>query len=111
MTSISPVLVQAYARLRQDIYHYLDETEYLAQFEIWDDKTALLIRKAVPDLTTVIRGVVVEHESTVTGRCKQCGTSWPCPVTESIYRLIKAPEPVFRQILDHVRRLDPDPLR
>jgi hypothetical protein len=111
MDSISHVLDEAYELLRRDIYQYLDETEYIAEFAVWTDKEKELVRRAIPDLTTIIRALVVEHESSKTGTCKKCGTVWPCPVTESIYRLIKDPAHIFRQILDHVRKQDSTRLR
>ena len=51
------------------------------------------------------------NESSKSGACKKCGTVWPCHVTESIYRLIKDPAHIFRQILDHVRKQDSTRLR
>lgn len=106
MDKISPVLVEAYELLRTDIYGYLDETEHLTEFAVWTEKEKGLLRRVVPDLTTVIRGMVVEHESSTSGACRKCDVPWPCPVTESIHRLIKDPTHVFRQILIHVREQD-----
>lgn len=103
MDAISPTLADAYSLLCGDIFLQLDEAEYLAQFEKWTDKDEALVRKVIPDLTTVIRGLVVLHQASDTGQCTTCETVWPCRVTESIHSLVKNPERVFHQILDHVR--------
>ncbi|GAB3468574.1 hypothetical protein [Actinophytocola sediminis] len=105
MTAISPVLDQAYCLLRTDIYRQLDEIEYLVQFDDWNDEQHELVRKVIPDLTTVIRGLIAEHESSTLGQCKKCGTTWPCMMTESIYALVKDPVRVFYRIVNHVNRL------
>jgi len=97
--------------IRDDIYNYLDTTNYIAEFAVWTDKEKELVRRVIPDLTTIIRGLVTEHESSRAGACKKCDVDWPCAVTVSIHRLIRDPVHVFRQILDHVRRQDRDRLR
>jgi hypothetical protein len=104
METIPPALAEAYSLLRADIYRFLDETEFLAQFEYWDEKELELVRRTIPDLTTIIRGLVVEHESSdTTGKCDMCNVTYPCQVTQSIRALIKDPQRVFWRILDHVR--------
>jgi hypothetical protein len=103
MDTIPPALAEAYALLRADIYRFLDETEFLAQLEPWDEKELKLIRRTIPDLTTIIRGLVTEHESSYAGKCLVCDVTYPCQVTQSIRALIKDPQRVFWRILDHVR--------
>lgn len=90
--------------LRNEIYEVLDEAEYLAQLD-WDESDEGLVRKTIPDLTTVIRGLIAEHESSETGQCKECGCAWPCPVTERVHGLIKDPDRVFGDILKKLRGL------
>lgn len=106
MEPISPVLAEAYRLLEAGIYRYLDEAVYLAQFNTWTDEERELVRRSISDMNHIIRALVIEHECDDTGNCRKCGTAWPCDVTESINRLVKAPERVFYEILDHVRKLD-----
>lgn len=104
MTPISPTLDRAYLLLRNEIYQLLDDAECLAQL-FWDAENEALARKAIPDLTTVIRGMVALRESSDTGQCKACHCSWPCQVTECVHALIKDPERVFTDILHKLRDL------
>lgn len=102
MEPISPTLSAAYHLLRTEIYRHLDEAEYLAQFDTWDAMEQELARKVIPDLATVIRGMVAQHESTDdTGRCKVCGIPWPCSVTETVHALVTDQERTFRKILGY----------
>src|SRR5262245_12013767 len=111
METMSHVLDEAYELLRADLCTYLDETEYVSEFVQWSDNEKELVRRSIRDLVTVIRALVVEHEHDPAGNCKKCATPWPCPVTESIHRLIKAPTQVFNEILDHVHNLEPRVVR
>jgi hypothetical protein len=103
---ISPTLQDAYLLLRTDIYGRLDDAEYLAQFDFWNDEELDLVRKTIPDLATVIRGLVARHESDIAGKCKTCHTSWPCQVTETIHELMKDPDLAFGKIIEYIRESD-----
>jgi hypothetical protein len=106
MEPISPVVAEAYELLQDEIYRYLDDVVYLSGFRTWTNDERELVRRSIVDMSYVIRGLVVAHESSNVGNCKKCDTAWPCPVTESIHRLIKDPERVFYEILEHVRGVD-----
>lgn len=89
-----------------DIYRHLDDTIHLSRLNSWTDEERELVRRSVTDLSYVIRGLVMEHEVNDPGRCRKCDIAWPCPVTESINRLLKEPARAFTDILEHVRELD-----
>jgi hypothetical protein len=90
--------------LRNEIYQILDDAEYLAQLD-WDETDEALARKTIPDLTTVIRGLIAEHESSDTGQCRACACAWPCQVTECVHALVKDPDRAFGEILSKLRDL------
>jgi hypothetical protein len=103
MSPTSPALTDAFALLRLDLYTYLDEVEFLS--EKVDDELA---RKLIPDLVTVIRGILVAHKNNNSGHCKRCGTRvlgllirrepWPCDVVNTVHSLLKDPDKIFRQL-------------
>jgi hypothetical protein len=102
-TTISPTLRQAFLLLRTSIYRDLDYAECLTGLD-WDDDNINLVRKAIDDLVTVVRGLVAQHESTDTGKCISCNVPWPCTMTEHIYALVKEPTRTFKEIMDYIRR-------
>jgi hypothetical protein len=99
MEPITPALADAFRLLRQDIYGYLDEAEFLAtKLDDWTEEDADSARKLVPDLVTIVRGIVLVHKETAVGTCGACNTRWPCPTVTTIHGLVKDPEREFYKI-------------
>lgn len=102
MDTVSPVVTDAFRLLCRDLYEHLGEAECLArQCTEWCDQDMDTVRKLIPDLVTVIRGLVLEHEVTPSGGCRTCPSAWPCPVVTTIHALVKDPE---REFVALVRR-------
>lgn len=99
---VSLALRDAYRMLRDNIYVRLDDAEHLSQLDHWNPQDLDLLRKVIPDLTIVIRGLVVQHESDDAGKCKTCNSPWPCAVTETIHELMRNPDRSFDRILTYV---------
>lgn len=96
---ISPALADAFRLLRQDIYGYLDEAEFLAtKLDDWADDDVESARQLVPDLVTTIRGIVLVHKETAVGVCGACNSPWPCSTVTTIHGLVKDPEREFYKI-------------
>lgn len=93
---------EAYRLLRNDLYMHLEEAEYLAGYDRWTDKQQRTARAIIPNLVTVIRGLVVLHDGP-TGKCPRCGTAWPCEEFESIHRLVKCPQSEFVKLMEDRR--------
>jgi hypothetical protein len=105
MDTSSPVVASAITLLRRDLYEHLDEVEFLAlKYDSWSDVDIKTARAAIPDLVTVIRGVLVLHEAEDDGgKCRTCGEIWPCAALSTIHRLVKDPDREFVKILDRAR--------
>lgn len=100
MTSLSPARADAFELLRSDLYEHLDEAEFLAmKFAAWRVDDIDAARRLIPDLVTVIRGVLLMHGTTDDGSCSHCGMSWPCADVETIHRLVKDPDATFCALL------------
>jgi hypothetical protein len=96
MDTDSPLLAEAFRLLSTDLYRHLDEAEFLAgQTNEWEGDDIDSARKLIPDLVTVIRGVLVEHEAQPSGDCRICTSAWPCPVVTTVHRLVKDPDREF----------------
>jgi len=108
MDTSSPVVANAIALLRRDLYAHLDEVEFLAmKYTSWSEVDADTARAAIPDLIAVIRGVLVLHEKEGDeGTCHTCGETWPCQALHTIHRLVKDPDREFVKILDRARGFD-----
>lgn len=103
MDKISPALSDAFRLLRNELYGHLDEAELLADGCRWSEEDTQTARKLIPDLVTVIRGMLVCHENVASGQCRACGSAWPCPLVTTIHGLVKDPD---RQFVELVRRSD-----
>ncbi len=96
MDTISPVVAEAFKLLIDDLYEHLDKAESLAiKYESWKPEDVEVARKLIPDLVTVIRGLLFEHRATPSSTCPICGSTWPCPVVTTIHTLVKDPDHEF----------------
>jgi hypothetical protein len=99
MDAITPALADAFRLLRQDIYGYLDEAEFLSTKPTdWTDEDAESARRLVPDLVTIVRGILVDHRETTAATCDRCNTRWPCSTVHTIHGLVKNPDHEFVKI-------------
>lgn len=105
MQKLSAAAADAFLLLRKDLYEYLDSAEALAmRYDEWIGDDVKQARALIPDLVTIIRGILVVHEETSTGRCLGCGQDeWPCQTVRAVHRLIKDPDNCFTTLLDHAR--------
>jgi hypothetical protein len=102
METISPVVIEAYKRQTISINRYFDDTEYLADLDNWSEDEVDSLRKVIGEMSLIIRGMLIGHESAETGRCRLCDIPWPCTITEQVYASVKDPEKVFYTILKQV---------
>ena len=106
MDPISPVLADAFGLLRTDLYEHLSEAESVAdKASEWSWEDIDVVRKLIPDLVVVIRGLLIEHQMTPSGECRVCTSAWPCPVVTTIHALVKDPS---REYVAIVRRANGD---
>jgi hypothetical protein len=104
MDAVSPALADAHRLLRMDLYGYLDEAEFLStKLSPWSTDDAGTARNLIPDLTMVVRGILVDHPSTADGNCSMCRTTWPCHTVNTIHGLIKDPEHEFVKIMNRAK--------
>jgi len=100
MDTISPVHADAFRLLLLDLYTHLCEAEDLAsKTGEWSGEDIDSVRKLIPDLLVMIRGLLVEHEVTPSGHCRTCLSAWPCPVMRTIHALVKDPDREFAAIV------------
>jgi hypothetical protein len=100
METISPVHADAFRMLLTDLQEHLCETQDLtSRLDGWSDEDTDSLRRLIPDLIVVIRGLLIEHKVTPVGTCRTCSSSWPCPVVTTIHRLVKDPDREFVAIL------------
>jgi hypothetical protein len=96
MSALSPVLVDAFSLLRENICAYLDEAELLAlQDAEWSAADRDTARGLIGDLVLAIRGLMIEHELRSGGDCRICASAWPCPALATIHGFVKDPEGQF----------------
>lgn len=96
MSTISPLLHDAFELLQTDLYGQLDDREYLAsQSKEWTDDDIDAARKMIPDLVIVIRVLLIEHQIRPGTDCRICRSVWPCPVVTAIHGLLKDPQGQF----------------
>ncbi len=96
MDMIQPAVADAFQLLLNDLYEHLDHADELAtQCEAWSDEDVDTVRKLIPDLLLVIRGLLLEHQVQNDGACRTCTSVWPCPVVTTIHALVKDPEHEF----------------
>ncbi|HEX5403457.1 MAG TPA: hypothetical protein VFX16_14265 [Pseudonocardiaceae bacterium] len=99
MDKIEPALADAFRLLRQDISGYLDEAEFLAtKLSEWSEEDAQSARNLVPDLTTIVRGILLDHKESSAETCPTCNTRWPCSTVRTIHGLVKDPTHEFVKI-------------
>jgi hypothetical protein len=99
MDAMTPALADAFRLLRQDIYGYLDEAEFLStKLTEWTPEDARTARRLVPDLVTIVRGILLDHKETAVGTCVTCNTCWPCSAVNTIHGLVKDPDHEFVKI-------------
>lgn len=91
--------------LRQDLYGYLDEAEYLVDGLMRGSTESIESAcRLIPDLTTVIRGVLVQHKPDAsTGQCPSCAQAWPCSSVRTIHALVNDPEREFINLIERAR--------
>ena len=102
MTTLSPILADAYHLLQQDLYRHLDDAEFLAaKYAEWTEEDAESARALIEDLITVIRCVAAAHEppKTEPNVCRTCETPWPCAAIITIHRLVKDPDTEFVRLV------------
>jgi hypothetical protein len=103
MGTPTPAVADAFGLLQMDLYHHLDEAEFLAlKFQEWTEEDSDAARKLIPDLVIVIRGLLLDHQVRPGGNCRICTSEWPCPVVALIHGLIKDPQ---RQYVALARRV------
>lgn len=93
MGPISPAVADAFRLLRADLYHHLDQAEFLVGgWDGWSDWEVNTIRELVGDLVLIIRQLLREHEVQDTGDCRICASVWPCQVVTTVHTLVTDPE-------------------
>jgi hypothetical protein len=107
MEALQPAVADAFRLLRQDIYGYLDEAEFLAtKLGEWSCEDAHSARCLVPDLVGIVRGILLDHKETSAGACPTCGGRWPCATVCTIHGLVKDPTHEFVKIALRARARD-----
>jgi hypothetical protein len=96
MSTLSPVLADAFGLLREDICAHLDEADSLVMQDAeWSADDMDKARELIGDLVLGIRGLMIEHELQSGGDCRICASAWPCPVLATIHGFVKDPEGQF----------------
>jgi hypothetical protein len=104
MDEMTPALAEAFRLLRQDIYGYLDEAEFLStKLTEWTEEDAESARRLVPDLVTIVRGILADHKETAAATCPRCNTRWPCSTVNTIHALVKNPDHEFLKIIQRAQ--------
>ena len=100
MDATPPLVAEAFQLLLMDLYEHLSEAEFLAEkTTAWSEKDIDSGRRLIPDLILVIRGLLLDHQSTPGGDCRVCHGVWPCPVVTKIHGLVKDPGREFVAIV------------
>lgn len=108
MSTMSPVVADAFHLLHRDLYDHLAEAEFLAlKCQTWSEQDADTARQLIPDLVVVIHGLLIEHEAQPSGQCRICPSVWPCPVVRTIHALVKDPDRRFVELVRRAREDDP----
>lgn len=107
MKSAEAIRAEAFDLLRQDLYTYLDESECpVESLEVGEREAVRSACKLIPDLTTVIRGVLGDHKNDEAGKCHTCVAEWPRQSVRTIYALVKDPEREFLNIVERAMERD-----
>lgn len=101
MSTLSPMIADAFGLLLVNLYRHLDEAEFLGRkYQDWTEEDVETARELIPDLVAVIRGLLSQHKMRRDADiCQTCASAWPCPVVTLIHRLIKDPERGFMALL------------
>jgi len=96
MSTLSPIVADAFSLLRMNLNQHLDEAELLAckGYE-WTEEDRDTARRLIPDLVLVIRGLLLDHQARPDDTCRTCTSAWPCPVVTVIHGLLKDPQRQF----------------
>lgn len=93
MSTIPPLLHDAFELLQMDLYGKLDDAEQLAvKDDEWTEDDIEAAQKLIIDLVIAIRVLVIEHQIRPDSDCRICGSAWPCPVVTAIHGLLKDPQ-------------------
>lgn len=107
MNDLPKAVADACDLLRGDLIAHLDEVEFLAlKNGGWNQEDITSVRKLIPDLTTVIRGVLLVHKSAPDGNCTGCLgllAPWPCQNITTIRSLLEDPDNEFVNLMDKMR--------
>lgn len=104
MRKNSPALDDAFRLLRNDLYEYLEEAEYLPdRLEHLITPELEPLTRVVGDLVTVVRGVVAHHQADEDIVCTVCKTEYPCLAVSTIRELVKDPNRVFAGLIRAAR--------
>lgn len=90
----------AYRLLREHLYRYLDEAEYLAmKCADWTDTDSDTARDLIPDLVDAIRTSLAAHTADDADQCVPCERPWPCRTVQTIHGVITDPSRNFQPLL------------
>jgi|tagenome__1003787_1003787.scaffolds.fasta_scaffold20447120_2 hypothetical protein len=104
MDTTSPVAIDAIRQLRINLYEHLDEVEgHATKTTRWTEEDVETARRLIPDLVTVIRGIISLHEQGPSASCRTCGATWPCQAFEMVHRLVKDPDGEIVRLLTRAR--------
>lgn len=102
MESISPLVGEAYRLFHLDLFVHLEEVEYLAdRCDGWSEEDTYTAGELLADLSYTVRTVLGKHLARADGRCRTCGSAWPCPVVAAIHDRLKSPDHGFVALLGH----------
>lgn len=92
MTTISPVIADAFRLLRADLRHDLDQAELLAVSWEWDEHDVGTARELICELVHIIQQLLLDHLVQTDGNCQVCLSVWPCPVVTTIHAFVRDPD-------------------
>lgn len=108
MDTTSLVATDAIRQLRTNLYEHLDEAEgHATKLSRWSEEDIATARRLIPDLVTVIRGVISLHALGPSASCRTCGAAWPCQAFATMHRLVKDPDNEIVRLLTQVRESAP----
>ena len=108
MDTTSLVATDAIRQLRVNLYEHLDEAEgHATKVSRWSEEDIETARRLIPDLVTVIRGIISLHELGPSASCRTCGAAWPCQAFETLHRLVKDPDGELVRLLTRAKESAP----
>lgn len=109
MDLLPPIFADAFDLLRNDLYCYLDAAELLAdKIDRSPDDDVYAAGLLIPDLVSVIRRVLGEHQGPPGGECQACRSEWPCPAVTTIHALLSDPRSEFAVLVGRASRPSED---